>query len=258
MVGERGRELMRSSEGWTMLGAAGPHLAAIPEGADIFTASETRRMLRAGIPGFAKGKKKPHAKPQGNRWEAALAAAELTAGTADDISAISDLIGYWSRQAKKFSKPVKMAGKRGKAMDWGQLTNARQQIKSYRDMLADLTGGASATDADSGLIDLLRSQLATANLRYAVSQAQGAVLRSTPYVGSFAGGGMVPGPVGAPALAVVHGGEAIGQPGNVLVIVEDGAVDARKIRVIAGEEAERFNRRGGRAVGRTPGRAGAL
>ena len=44
-----------------------------------------------------------------------------------------------------------------------------------------------------------------------------------PFAGNFARGGVVPGPVGAPALAQVHGGEVIGQPAPLIHI--DGGLN---------------------------------
>ena len=51
-----------------------------------------------------------------------------------------------------------------------------------------------------------------------------------PFAGSFAGGGVVPGPVGAPAWAIVHGGEPIGRAaGGVSVyITVQGSVTAER------------------------------
>lgn len=79
--------------------------------------------------------------------------------------------------------------------------------------LRDLNAPAAATDTDTGeTADLLRELLRQSNLRYAVSQAQYAVLQNMPFAGSFGGGGVVPGPIGMPMAAVVHGGEVIGSP----------------------------------------------
>jgi len=80
-------------------------------------------------------------------------------------------------------------------------------------------------------------------LKFAISQAQTAALRGMPiypgfggrppsfggialppYAGSFATGGIVPGPLGAPRTAIVHGGEIIKAPdvnNNVKVSLED-------------------------------------
>jgi murein DD-endopeptidase MepM/ murein hydrolase activator NlpD len=44
--------------------------------------------------------------------------------------------------------------------------------------------------------------------------ARGGMFGGLPFAGSFGGGGIVPGPVGKPYAAVVHGGEEIGQPGR--------------------------------------------
>jgi hypothetical protein len=80
--------------------------------------------------------------------------------------------------------------------------------------------------------------------------------------GSFADGGTVPGPMGAPRMILAHGGETVtpasGTPPFV-VLVEDGAVDGRRIRVIAGDEAENRLRRASRSGGRPlPGRGGGI
>ena len=218
LVGEQGRELMRTAEGaWLMLGNRGPHLQAVPRGSDIFTASETRDLLRMGFPGFAKGKKgkkKPPAKTVGNAYDAALAAAELTAGIDDDALALTALIGYWKRQAARYSKPVRMAGKRGKAMDFDKLTEARRNIKDYTEQLAELTGASGGSTADnSAQIALLKEMLSQANLRTAVSQAQYGALNS------YGDGGVVPGPVGKPQAAIVHGGEMYAGTGGLRIVV---------------------------------------
>jgi hypothetical protein len=63
-----------------------------------------------------------------------------------------------------------------------------------------------------------------------------------PYAGGFAQGGVVPGPNGAPAMAMVHGGEVITPPGEgeLRVVVEDRRVSvsyengagSRKVKVV--------------------------
>jgi hypothetical protein len=98
----------------------------------------------------------------------------------------------------------------------------------------------------------------------ALSQAQYKVLEQLPpFGGSFAMGGIVPGPVGAARMVEAHGGETISPPGSGggstahYVIVEDGAVDPNKIRVIAGDEYEKRGRKTARRVSRgLPSRGG--
>lgn len=95
------------------------------------------------------------------------------------------------------------------------------------------------SEADQARAELLAAQLATSQRANAILTRQlpifGSVFQSTPWGGSFAGGGVVPGPIGAPRAAVVHGGETITPPGApvVTVIVNDGAVnpDAIDVRI---------------------------
>jgi hypothetical protein len=133
-------------------------------------------------------------------------------------------------------------------------------------------GEATDTGRDSDRASLLEQQLRDANLRTAVSEAHFAELRRTdrmpPYGGSFADGGPVPGPVGAPRTIIAHGGEwvvpregaLVGGGSPVVVLIERGAgVDESKINALAGEAAERALRRAGRGVARAlPGQGGGL
>jgi hypothetical protein len=104
------------------------------------------------------------------------------------------------------------------------------------------------------MIALLKEQADKLAKQLFVSEQSFKVLSQTPYVGSFATGGIVPG-VG-PKLATVHGGEMIGQPSPIVILVQDGAVNANRIKAISGRQAEQMARRAGR--GRIPGRAGAM
>ncbi|MEX1142325.1 MAG: phage tail tape measure protein [Thermoleophilaceae bacterium] len=77
----------------------------------------------------------------------------------------------------------------------------------------------------------------------------------------FQGGGTVPGPK-VPELAAVPGGDiqlpdqsAASQPVNVQVIVQDGAVDANKIKTIVGQQLRGATRT---AIASGPGRGGGL
>jgi hypothetical protein len=132
---------------------------------------------------------------------------------------------------------------------------------SLRDLGAAANASAGGADA-SDRTDLLAQLLREANLRTAVSERQFDVLRNMPpYGGQFATGGVVPGPVGVPRTIIAHGGETVTPPGRggdarpivVRVVVEDGAVDKRKIRA----EVEDATRRMARASARgLPGRGG--
>ncbi len=107
----------------------------------------------------------------------------------------------------------------------------------------------SATDSSSQLADLLSQRLQQSELSYAVSQAQYGVLSGMignlpPFGGSFLTGGVVPGMAGEARTIIAHGGESVvpaggGQGHTFHVIVQDGAVDAKRIQVIANGEAQR-------------------
>jgi TP901 family phage tail tape measure protein len=82
-----------------------------------------------------------------------------------------------------------------------------------------------ATTDDSGRADLLAGLLREANLRTAVSQAQYQVLRNMPpYGGSFATGGVVPGPLGSPRVIVAHGGETVSPVGASVQVIVNGDI----------------------------------
>jgi hypothetical protein len=141
----------------------------------------------------------------------------------------------------------------------GTIGDVQSALKSASD--AGITEAATADTSSSGIdnsamIALLQQQADNLAKQLFVSEQSFKVLSQTPYVGSFAQGGIVPG-IG-PKLATVHGGEMIGPAGSptVVVLVEDGAVDARRIRAIAGRQAETMARRAGK--GRIPGRAGSM
>jgi hypothetical protein len=133
--------------------------------------------------------------------------------------------------------------------------------------LANAQGsGTSAAAGTSQLDSLLEQQLATSGQELAVSQAQYGVLSEAlgdlpPFGGSFATGGVVPGTLGEARTIIAHGGERVTPPGADdspadtrpvvhQVIVEDGAVDPRKIRVIAADEVRSQTRHASRLAGR--------
>jgi hypothetical protein len=104
---------------------------------------------------------------------------------------------------------------------WLSLVDLQDQLKT----LTTTAAPPPVTADQSALIALLTPQLQETQMGYAVSQAQYKVLAgfAPPFGGTFAGGGVVPGPVGAPRTVIAHGGEAIGQNGtaDVRVVLED-------------------------------------
>ena len=80
--------------------------------------------------------------------------------------------------------------------------------------LAQAQGSAGTTD-NSELLSLLQQQLSTSNEALFVSQQQYGVLANLPpFGGSFATGGIVPGPPGAARTVIAHGGEFISPAGG--------------------------------------------
>ncbi len=143
----------------------------------------------------------------------------------------------------------------------GSVGEAQSQLKSAQETLAADTGstadtGAASAPDNSALIALLQDQANNLAKQLYVSEQSYAVLAQTPFAGSFAKGGVVPGPIGAPRMAMVHGGESIGQPTPIVIVVQDGAVNSNYIRAVSGKQAEQMARRAGR--GRIPGRAGSM
>ena len=127
--------------------------------------------------------------------------------------------------------------------------------------------------ADSERTGLLEQLLREANLRTAVSERQFEVFKNMPpYGGSFADGGPVPGPIGAPRTIVAHGGERVltadeARGGsNVRVIVHGDIVSDRPdpVEVLIGDQrieaaVERVTRRQARHGARgLPGLPGVL
>jgi hypothetical protein len=127
---------------------------------------------------------------------------------------------------------------------------------------ASAAGSSTTNTTETGLLQQL---LTTTAQELAVSQDQYAVLSQLPpFGGSFASGGIVPGPVGMASTVIAHGGEVISPPGGGgphvwHVIVQDGAVDKNKIRVIAADEVQKGTRTMARDGTRgLPGAGGGL
>jgi TP901 family phage tail tape measure protein len=133
----------------------------------------------------------------------------------------------------------------------GRLLDVSNEINRFKGVLHELVGsssvepGATANEFDQSQSDeranLLQQQVTNLTRLNKVLGAQYGVL-GLPYAGGFAQGGVVPGPNGAPAMAMVHGGEVITPPGEgeLRVVVEDRRVSvsyensagARKVKVV--------------------------
>jgi hypothetical protein len=146
----------------------------------------------------------------------------------------------------------------------GSIFDTRLKIKELTDKPIRVTAEASTDTGDKPGAEELKELLRQANLRTAVSQAQYAVLRDMP---TFATGGIVPGSANAPRVIEAHAGEGVFTrdqmaamgTGQVVVVVQDGAVDANRIKVLAGTEAERVMRTSSRRASRgLPSAGGGL
>lgn len=154
----------------------------------------------------------------------------------------------------------RVAGRFGGAI-WDTQTVIAELDLKVAGAAAGLGGGSSGDGTDTNertdLIEAAREIVTRDTQRRMIEEAQKRVLDSLPpFGGSFALGGEVPGPRGAARTVIAHGGETINPVGGsdspivVQIIVEDGAVDAGKIRAIADQAVDVRVRRGGRAAGR--------
>jgi hypothetical protein len=140
------------------------------------------------------------------------------------------------------------------------ITGGEGSILSARVGLDNLLEGAPDglnTENFEEMLSLSKQLLRESNLRYAVSQAQYKVLADVPYAGAFRSGGVVPGPIGQPTLATVHGGETVvtreQSLGGIQVIINGDIVNTP-----AGKQAVEIVRQGGRRMGQRvlPGAGG--
>lgn len=129
-----------------------------------------------------------------------------------------------------------------------QLAEAQQSIAPAK---IPGSGGGEKSQSESELAALLKQQNEQLSLALAVSQRQYKVLANVPpFAGHFAQGGTVPGPLGAPRTAIVHGGEkikAVGDDAATHIHFENGMEWLRQfVRV--------EQRQGNRVVARRAGR----
>lgn len=181
------------------------------------------------------------------------------------------LLGTWAGYVSTLSPiPDQIAGAGASGLG-GQLGPAKITLAQLSQELGALSPGALQTalataqangqsggSNQSALVSLLEQQNQILAGQYEVSQAQYAVLSGPQFGlpqfgGSFANGGWVPGPPGAPRTVIAHGGEYIGQPGSTEVHLHgdiERFVDW-KIEQNGRQQAQVARRR-------LPGRAGAL
>lgn len=264
IVGEKGRELATLPNGtMTMLGKHGTQLTVLPKHTEILTNAETESLMRLGIPGFAKGTKKAT-----KRLKAAInAAAGAIARSEEGVDIATRTAGFPNSEAgteigpgeksnlislneallallKKQDKAVKKAKRKFRHADSTTKGSAKSLIQDIegvtgrggkifdvKETLANLrfgtldSGGGSSED----LVALLKEQLTQSQLAFGVSQAQFKVLKDLPaFGGSFAQGGIVPGPAGVPRTIIAHGGESVGQGGPLRIEVHGDIVSDHK------------------------------
>lgn len=112
------------------------------------------------------------------------------------------------------------------------ITGTSGEILTARSTLDALGVSSTSTAFDTSDLykQLYEGQLATTLLYRAQLPT---LLKMAPYAGSFGGGGTVPGPIGAPRTAIVHGGEQIGGSPNITFVFEEGCgIDESKIRTV--------------------------
>jgi hypothetical protein len=139
-----------------------------------------------------------------------------------------------------------------------------RDLNAPRTTVTDTTSDA-ADESAAQRAEILEQLLRESTQRTAVSEAHfKELIRSRdlpPYGGSFADGGIVPGPVGAPKTIIAHGGEYVDPGGGarpgMRVVIEDHRVrvfDERGIEQVV----ERVNRRTARSAARGLSGGGGL
>ena len=121
------------------------------------------------------------------------------------------------------------------------------------------TAGATGAAATTDITGLLQQIATTAQQSYAVSQAQYKALQSTPpFGGSFAQGGVVPGPAGAPRVIVAHGGEPVGMTPTVHIHFADGMGWLQQFVSVQVQNGTRGQSVGAMRIAGLPGSRGGL
>lgn len=149
---------------------------------------------------------------------------DLASTRADMLSTLEDVQGPWTGQLSKLRELPAM-GVLG-----GQIFGVQTQLRDLTTVIPKITDKTASPEEDeaaSQRADALAQLLREANLRTAVAERQFDVLKNMPpFGGSFATGGVVPGPIGAARTIVAHGGETVTPPGAgggsaVRVVLED-------------------------------------
>lgn len=166
----------------------------------------------------------------------------------DDIVVAREAVGAWTSWLNVAQLNHSVPG----------IITAATELRSAKDWLAELTRAPDTVVTDNESVDLLRTLLREANQRTAVSQSQYKALRDMPaYGGSFAQGGVIPGPIGAPRVVVAHGGETVTPPGvggDVHLHFAPGTEWLKDfVKVTVGQETRRSARSASRGL---PGRGG--
>ena len=199
---------------------------------------------------------------------------QTSVGTGGQIGSLSGQITTLQSDLQTVQGyPDQIGGAGGSGLG-GQLGPAQVTLAQLSQELGALSPGAlqtalataqaqatPAASSTSALDALLQQQNQILAQQYEVSQAQyqclpGPTFGLPPFGGSFANGGMVPGPPGAPRTIIAHGGEAVGQPGDVNIHAHGSA---QSLLDLIDWQIEKQGRKSALSAQRKlPGRAGVL
>jgi hypothetical protein len=166
---------------------------------------------------------------------------------------IGTYAGY-ARQADLLGPGSTIGGRT--QLEW--ITSELSDLGAYKDLLIKFIGGGGKMrsglrplDSTKDMIALLGTISGLLGISDRTRRVQYPVIRDfftqvsrsgAPFGGIFHGGGIVPGRRGEPRTIIAQGGELVAQPGTVsagpdwsnlpqpIIIVEDGAVDSRRIK----------------------------